>query len=147
VAISFIFVPLTTATMSQLKQREIGSGTGLYNLMLNIGGSIGIALVTTMVARGAQRHQALMVGHLTPTDPVFAQRLAAAQHALAQQTDPVTASHQAYGLIYGTLNAQAHLWAFVDTFRIFGMMVLCCLPLILLFKRVKHAPVRQAEGA
>jgi DHA2 family multidrug resistance protein len=147
VAISFIFVPLTTATMSQLKQREIGNGTGLYNLMLNIGGSIGIALVTTLVARGAQRHQALMVGHLTPTDPVFTQRLAAAQHALAQQTDPVTASHQAYGLIYGTLNAQAHLWAFVDTFRIFGMMVLCCLPLILLFKRVKHAPVRQAEGA
>jgi len=145
VAISFIFVPLTTATMSQLKQREIGSGTGLYNLVLNIGGSIGIALVTTLVARGAQRHQALMVGHLTPTDPVFTQRLAAAQHALAQQTDPVTASHQAYGLIYGTLNAQAHLWAFVDTFRTFGLMVVCCLPLILLFKRVKRAPVRHVE--
>jgi DHA2 family multidrug resistance protein len=142
VAISFIFVPLTTATMSQLRQQEIGSATGLYNLMLNLGGSIGIALVTTLVARGAQRHQALMVGHLTPTDPVFAQRLAAAQHALAQQTDPVTASHQAYGLIYGTLNAQAHLWAFVDTFRIFGLMVLCCLPLILLFKRVRRAPVK-----
>ena len=63
IAISFIFVPLTTATMSQLKQREIGSGTGLYNLMLNIGGSIGIALVTTLIARGAQTHQALMVGH------------------------------------------------------------------------------------
>jgi DHA2 family multidrug resistance protein len=146
VAISFIFVPLTTATMSQLKQQQIGSATGLYNLMLNIGGSIGIALVTTMVARGAQTHQALMVGHLTPTDPVFTQRLAAAQHALAQQTDPVTASHQAYGLIYGTLNAQAHLWAFVDTFRVFGFLVLCCLPLILLFKRVKRAPVRQVDA-
>src|ERR1700690_3522511 len=142
VAISFIFVPLTTATMSQLRQQEIGSGTGLYNLMLNIGGSIGIALVTTLVARGAQTHQALMVGHLTPADPVFTQRLAAAQHALGQQTDPVTATHQAYGLIYGTLNAQAHLWAFVDTFRIFGLMVLCCLPLILLFKRVRRARVK-----
>jgi DHA2 family multidrug resistance protein len=145
VAISFIFVPLTTATMSQLRQREIGSATGLYILMQNIGGSIGIALVTTLVARGAQAHQALMVGHLTPTDPVFTQRLAAAQHALAQQSDPVTATHQAYGLIYSTLNAQAHLWAFVDTFRVFGLMVLCCLPLILLFKRAKHAPIRQVE--
>jgi DHA2 family multidrug resistance protein len=145
VAISFIFVPLTTATMSQLRQREIGSATGLYILMQNIGGSIGIALVTTLVARGAQAHQALMVGHLTPTDPVFTQRLAAAQHALAQQTDPATAMHQSYALIYGTLNAQAHLWAFVDTFRIFGLMVLCCLPLILLFKRAKPAPVRQVE--
>jgi DHA2 family multidrug resistance protein len=145
VAISFIFVPLTTATMSQLRQQEIGSGTGLYNLMLNLGGSIGIALVTTLVARGAQTHQALMVGHLTPADPVFTQRLAAAQHALAQQTDPVTATHQAYGLIYGTLNAQAHLWAFVDTFRVFGLMVLCCLPLIFLFKRVKRPVVRPVE--
>jgi DHA2 family multidrug resistance protein len=145
VAISFIFVPLTTATMSQLRQQEIGSGTGLYNLMLNLGGSIGIALVTTLVARGAQTHQALMVGHLTPADPVFTQRLAAAQHALGQQTDPVTATHQAYGLIYSTLNAQAHLWAFVDTFRMFGLMVLCCLPLILLFKRVKRPVVRQVE--
>jgi DHA2 family multidrug resistance protein len=71
VAISFIFVPLTTTTMSQLRQQQIGSATGLYNLMRNLGGSIGIAFVTTMLARGAQAHQALMVGHLTPTDPVF----------------------------------------------------------------------------
>jgi DHA2 family multidrug resistance protein len=89
-------------------------------------------------------HQALMVGHLTPTDPAFTQRLAATQHALAQEGDPVTATHQAYAAIYGLLNAQAHLWAFVDNFRIFGVMLLCCLPLIFLFKRVKHAPVRQA---
>ena len=71
IAISFIFVPLTTATMSQLRQPQIGNATGLYNLMRNLGGSIGIAFVTTMLARGAQAHQALMVGHLTPTDPAF----------------------------------------------------------------------------
>jgi DHA2 family multidrug resistance protein len=53
-AMSFIFVPLTTAAMSQLRQRDIGSGTGLYNLMLNLGGGVGIAFVTTMIARGAQ---------------------------------------------------------------------------------------------
>jgi len=145
VAISFIFVPLTTATMSQLRQQEIGSGTGLYNLMLNIGGSIGIALVTTLVARGAQVHQALMVGHMTPGDPVFAQRLHAAQAMLARHGDPVTAKGQAYALFYNVLNQQAHLWAFVDTFRVFGLMVLCCLPLILLFKRVKRPVVRPVE--
>jgi len=68
IAISFIFVPLTTATMSQLGQAQIGNASGLYNLMRNLGGSIGIAFVTTMLARGAQAHQALMVGHLTPAD-------------------------------------------------------------------------------
>jgi DHA2 family multidrug resistance protein len=147
VAISFIFVPLTTATMSQLRQRQIGSATGLYNLMLNIGGSIGIAFVTTLIARGAQAHQALMVGHLTPTDPAFTRQLHAAQAMLARHSDPVTAMHQAYALIYNSLNQQAHLWAFVDTFRIFALIVLCCLPLILLFKRVRQTPVRQVELA
>ncbi|MGD0744157.1 MAG: DHA2 family efflux MFS transporter permease subunit [Verrucomicrobiota bacterium] len=147
VAISFIFVPLTTATMSQLRQRQIGSATGLYNLMLNIGGSIGIALVTTLIARGAQAHQALMVGHLTPTNPALTRQLHAAQAMLARHGDPVTAMHQAYALIYNRLNQQAHLWAFVDTFRIFALLVLCCLPLILLFKRVRQAPARQVELA
>jgi MFS transporter, DHA2 family, multidrug resistance protein len=145
VAISFIFVPLTTATMSQLRQSEIGSGTGLYNLMLNIGGSVGIALATTLIARGAQVHQALMVGHLTSSHPAFTHRLHAAQAMLARHGDPVTALDQAYALIYNVLDQQAHLWAFVDTFRLFGLMVLCCIPLILLFKRVRQAPVRHAE--
>ncbi|MGA9778804.1 MAG: DHA2 family efflux MFS transporter permease subunit [Limisphaerales bacterium] len=145
VAISFIFVPLTTATMSQLRQQDIGSGTGLYNLMLNLGGSVGIALVTTLVARGAQAHQALMVGHLTPADPVFTERLHAARAALAQHHDLVTATDQAYALFYNLLNQQAHLWAFVDTFRVFGFMVLCCIPLIFLFKRIKRPVVRQVE--
>jgi DHA2 family multidrug resistance protein len=124
--------------MSQLSQRQIGSATGLYNLMLNTGGSIGIALVTTMIARGAQAHQALMIGHLTPTDPAFTRQLHAAQAMLARHSDPVTATHQAYAFIYNLLNQQAHLWAFVDTFRVFGLMVLCCIPLIFLFKHVPH---------
>jgi DHA2 family multidrug resistance protein len=137
VAISFIFVPLTTATMSQLNQRQIGNASGLYNLMRNLGGSIGIAFVTTMLARGAQKHQSLMVGHLTATDPAFTQRLAATQHALAQHTDPVTATMQAYSSIYSILDHQAHLWAFVDNFRLFGLFALICIPLIFLFKRSK----------
>jgi len=146
-AVSFIFVPLTTATMSQLRQRQIGSATGLYNLMLNLGGSVGIATVTTMIARGAQAHQALMVGHLTPSDPAFTGQLRAVQAALARHSDPVTAMHQAYALIYNQLNQQAHLWAFVDTFRIFTLLVLCCLPLIFLFQRIRQAPARQVELA
>jgi len=146
IAISFIFVPLTTATMSQLNQRQIGNATGLFNLMRNLGGSIGIAFVTTMLARGAQVHQALMVGHLTPTDPQFRERLDATQAALARHGDPVQATTQAYSLIYSVLDSQAHVWAFVDNFRLFGLMALACLPLIFLFKRIQRAPVRPTEA-
>jgi DHA2 family multidrug resistance protein len=145
IAISFIFVPLTTTTMSQLRQQQIGNATGLFNLVRNLGGSIGIAFVTTMLARGAQAHQALMVGHLTPTDPVFRQQLAAAQAILARHGDPVHATSRAYSLVYSTLDHQAHLWAFVDNFRLFGLLALCGIPLIFLFKRIKRAPVRAVE--
>jgi DHA2 family multidrug resistance protein len=146
IAISFIFVPLTTTTMSQLRQQQLGNATGIYNLTRNLGGSIGIAFVTTMLARGAQVHQALMVGHLTPTDPVFRERLATTQHALAAHTDAVTAQTQAYSVIYQTLDHQAHLWAFVDNFYLFGLLALAGIPLIFLFKRVQRQPVRAVEA-
>jgi DHA2 family multidrug resistance protein len=136
IAISFIFVPLTTATMSQLGQQQIGNASGLYNLMRNLGGSIGIAFVTTMLARGAQTHQALMVGHLTQTDPAFAQRFAAAKHLLGRHTDPATATRQAYNAVYSLLDQQAHLWAFVDNFYLFGLLALAGIPLVFLFKRI-----------
>jgi len=140
IAISFIFVPLTIATMSQLHQQQLGNATGLYNLTRNLGGSIGIAFVTTMLARGAQQHQALMVGHLTATDRPFVQKLASVQQMLSQHADPVTATHQAYAAVYSLLDQQAHLWAYVDNFYIFGMASLVCLPLIFLFKRVTAPP-------
>ncbi|HUA66386.1 MAG TPA: DHA2 family efflux MFS transporter permease subunit [Alphaproteobacteria bacterium] len=144
IAISFIFVPLTTTTMGYLAQNQIGNASGLYNLMRNLGGSIGIAFVTTMLARGAQKHQALMVTHMTPTDPAFTRQLAVAEHALSRQADPVTATGQAYSVLYQTLDAQAHLWAFVDNFRFFCLLALGCVPLVFLFKRVSRPPARGA---
>jgi MFS transporter, DHA2 family, multidrug resistance protein len=139
IAISFIFVPLTTATMSQLGQQQIGNASGLYNLMRNLGGSIGIAFVTTMLARGAQVHQSLMVGHLAPDNPAFVQQLAAAKNMLGQQTDSVSATKEAYSGLYSLLDQQAHLWAFVDNFYLFGLLALGGIPLIFLFKRVNYA--------
>jgi DHA2 family multidrug resistance protein len=147
IAISFIFVPLTTTTMSQLGQAQIGNASGLYNLMRNLGGSIGIAFVTTMLARGAQVHQALMVGHLTPTDPAFTQRLAGAKRLLSHQADPVMATRQAYSAVYSLLDQQAHMWAFVDNFFLFGMLALAGIPLVFLFKRVQYAKKPPAAAA
>jgi MFS transporter, DHA2 family, multidrug resistance protein len=146
-AISFIFVPLTTTTMSQLGQAQIANASGLYNLMRNLGGSIGIAFVTTMLARGAQTHQALMVSHLTATDPALAARFAAAKHLLSHHADAVTAGRQAYAAVYSLLDQQAHLWAFVDNFFLFGVLALAGIPLIFLFKRVQFAkkPVSAAH--
>ncbi len=137
VAISFIFTPLTTAAMGYLRQDQMANATGIYNLMRNLGGSFGIAMVSTLIVRRAQVHQALMVGHLTPFDPVYMERLAMATKALTPQSGPVLAHAQAQGLIYGSMLNQASLWAFVENFRLFGFLCLTCMPLILLFRKMK----------
>jgi DHA2 family multidrug resistance protein len=145
IAISFIFVPLTTTTMGLLKQDQVANASGIYNLMRNLGGSLGIAMVSTLLVRRAQVHQALMVSHLTPYDPVYVERLAAAKQAFAA-SGPVAADLQAQSSIYASLLDQARLWAFVENFRLFGILCLVCLPLVLLFKRTRgKAPVGAAH--
>src|SRR6185295_12255130 len=62
-AMGFVFVPLTVLATGTLRNDQIGNATGIFNLMRNVGGSFGIAAVTTMLARGAQTHQAAMVSH------------------------------------------------------------------------------------
>lgn len=142
VAISFIFTPLTTAAVGHLRQEQMGNATGIYNLMRNLGGSFGIALVSTMIIRRAQVHHAYMVAHLTPFNTVYVQTVAGLTRALTPQSGPVLAHAQAQGLIYNLLQGQASLWAFVENFRLFGVFSLCCIPMVFLFKRVsrKAAP-------
>ena len=141
VGISFIFVPLTTSAVAYLRQEQMGNATGLYNLMRNLGGSFGIAFVTTMIERRAQIHQAYMVAHVTPFDPAATSTLATMRAALTPFTDAVTAAAQAHQLLYTRTLEQARLWAFVDDFRLFGIVTLACLPLIVLLKKLpRHAP-------
>jgi DHA2 family multidrug resistance protein len=138
IAISFIFVPLTTTTMGFLKQQQMANATGIYNLMRNIGGSLGIALVSTLIVRRAQVHQALMVSHLTPYDAAYASTLNTIQNAFSS-SGPGMAQLQAQGSIYSVLLQQSQLWAFVENFRLFGVFCLCCLPLVFLFRRTYGA--------
>ena len=74
-ATGMIFVPLSTMSLAQLRIQQMGNAAGLYNLMRNLGGSFGIALVSTIIVRRAQVHQALMVSHLTPFDAIYVERL------------------------------------------------------------------------
>jgi DHA2 family multidrug resistance protein len=136
-AMGFVFVPLTVMATGTLTAEQMGNATGIFNLMRNIGGSIGIAAVTTMLARGAQTHQAAMVSHLTPYDPAFQQRLQELAAAFGARGNPMTATQQAYGAIYETLVGQATLLAYIDNFRLLAFLCLLCVPAALLFRRVR----------
>ncbi|GKT10446.1 DHA2 family efflux MFS transporter permease subunit [Desulforhabdus sp. TSK] len=134
-AMGFIFVPLTTIAMGSLPNERMGTATGLYNLMRNMGGSIGIAIVTTMLARAAQTHQATLVSHLTPYDPAYREWLEHLRQLFLSQGDVVTATRKAYGAMYGLLVEQSTLYAFVDNFRLLGYVAFLGIPLVFFFKK------------
>jgi len=132
-----IFVPLSLMTMGRLRIEQMGNAAGLYTLMRNLGGSIGIAVATTLLARSAQAHQAMLASHLTPYDPAYEQARQSLQRFLTTHTDPVTASQQAVGMLYKVLLQQATLLAFMDVFRAISLLALVCVPLGFLFVRVR----------
>jgi DHA2 family multidrug resistance protein len=137
-AMGFVFVPLTTTAMGMLSNEQMGNASGVFNLMRNTGGSIGIAAVTTFLARGAQTHLAQMIPNLSPYNPVFQQRLQQLQYGFGMRSgSSIAATQQAYGAIYGTAVKQAMVLSYIDNFRLLAFMCVLCVPATLLFKRVK----------
>jgi DHA2 family multidrug resistance protein len=142
-AITCIFVPMTTFSMATVPRESMGEATGLTNLLRNLGGSVGISAITTLVSRGAQTHQALLVGQLSQYNPVFNDQIAQMQRTLTPQVGSVAAHNDAYGLIYQTLQQQASLFAYIDQFRLLVIVCLLCIPLVFLFRK----PSRRPAGA
>ena len=137
VSIGFMFVPLNTMALGSLKPEQIGNGSGIFNLMRNVGGSAGISLVTTLVARGAQTHQNDLAAQLTPYDTAYQASMQTLTTAFAGQSGTVTAQQQALGKMYHTLTTQASLLAFLDDFRVLAGICVVCIAATLLLKNVK----------
>ncbi|HTK95882.1 MAG TPA: DHA2 family efflux MFS transporter permease subunit [Terriglobales bacterium] len=138
-AMGLLFVPLTTITNDPVPKEELGNATSLFNLMRNIGASIGIATVTTMLARHQQVHTNVLVGHVNAYDPAsqtaLRQMIAELQ---ARGVDLTTATHQAYAALFGTVQQQAVMMSFNDVFWMLMIAFLCMLPLIFLMTKPKH---------
>jgi DHA2 family multidrug resistance protein len=140
---ALVFVPLTTTTMSMLRNAQMGNASGIYNLMRNIGGSIGVSLTATLVTRGEQAHQATLITHLTPYDAAFTGQMHTWQTVLTAAGVPASSSSSlALGEIYQTVLRQATLLSYVDAFRWLALMCVVCSVTVVLFKKVhRHAPV------
>jgi DHA2 family multidrug resistance protein len=143
-ATGFIFVPLTTMTMGRLRREEIGNAAGIYNLMRNLGGSVGIASVTTFLVRGTQIHQSYLAANVTAGNPAVVELLGGLQTRFyLGGADSYTAHQRALGTLYGIVQQQASLLAYGDNFRLLGFLSLLCIPLALFFHRVrKHSRSR-----
>src|SRR6201993_4682167 len=131
-----VFVPLSTTSMAFLKNEEIGNASGLYNLMRNIGGSIGISIVNTIVARHEQIHRNELAASLSPGGLEVQGAVAGIQQYLgAQGASSATATQQAYGLLNQALNAQSRLWSYVDDFRYMALVCFACVPIVFALKK------------
>ena len=131
-----VFVPLSTTTMAFLKNEEIGNASGLYNLLRNIGGSIGISIVNTIVARHAQLHRNELGASLSQGRVEVQGAVTGIQQYLGSQgASPTTATAQAYGLLNQALNAQSRLWSYVDDFRYMALVCFACVPIVFALKK------------
>jgi len=137
--VSLIFVPLATSTMGTLANEEIGNASGLYNLMRNVGGSIGISVVNTLLARHQQLHRDELSHNLAQYSHTFQDQLHALTAYLSQYTDPVTAAQQATGILSRMLQGQALLWSYVDDFRYLALLCFVCAPIAFAMARVRRS--------
>jgi DHA2 family multidrug resistance protein len=138
VGMSLLFVPLTTVSMDPIPRERMGNATSLFNLMRNIGGSVGIAVTGTMLARNQQALTSLYGARVNAYDPAsqaaFNQMRAA---FLASGSDPTTATTRAYAGLFGMVQREATMVSFVGLFQLLGVLFLLLVPLILLMKRPK----------
>jgi DHA2 family multidrug resistance protein len=138
-ALSFVFVPLATMSTSTIPREEMGNATGLFNMLRNIGGSIGIAMATTAIIRRAALHQTEIGAHLSPSSPVFQQKSRLLASYLGHQIGQPSARPGAMGLIYDLLQQQSALMAYVDVFRWTALLAFFCAGAVWLFRKpAKH---------
>ena len=144
VALACLFVPLTTITMDPIRREAMGNATSIFNLMRNLGGSIGIAAVTTLVARHEQTNQNNLAGDVSGgTVRVQAILQALRSWFIYRGADAATSSRRAYDALFGMVRQQAAMLSFNQVFWLLGMLFLLMVPLVFLMRR----PARRGQIA
>jgi DHA2 family multidrug resistance protein len=136
--LAFLFIPINVAAFAYVPREKTNMGTGIINLARNIGASVGIATVTTLLERRTQVHQARLMEHVNGLSTAYRNtlhgnetRLISAGSGLAQ------ASAQAHGMIYNTVQRQAAMLGFIDNFKMLGVVFFAVIPVLLVLRKPK----------
>lgn len=142
VGLAMTFVPLTTVTLSTIAKEEMGNATGIFNLLRNLGGSVGIAISATLLARYSQFYQLNLAAKVNPYSLVVQSRLALLKSAtMARGMDAVSAGKGALEIVYRMVLRESAMLAYNRIFFVVGIAFLAMIPLLLLLKKPKrHAP-------
>ena len=140
IGMGFLFIPLNTLTMSGIRKEEMGNATAVFNLLRNLGGSFGVAFVTTLLARRTQFHQLRLAEHLTPFDRNLQLSLPQLSQMLNEKGFiPSTPGQGSLGTIYSQLLREASMLSFNDVFFVLSVLMGLILPLIFFMKKGKEA--------
>ena len=131
---AFLFVPINTAAYAFLPREKNNAASGLMNLARNIGGSVGISVVTTMLDRRTQVHLTDLSSNLSSSNPVLQARIQALGK-LMHGTGPGGAPPSAWAMIQGVVQRQATMLAYIDCFWFLGVAILCMVPMVFLIKK------------
>jgi DHA2 family multidrug resistance protein len=144
IGIAFLFVPINAAAYAFMPPNKSNAVSALINLGRNIGASVGISLVTTLLARRTQVHQSMLIGNLNPYNDHFRQALnSTTQVFRAAGSSPSTASAQAYARLYGLVERQSAMLAYIDCFLFLAIIFAALIPFVFIMRRVgthKGAP-------
>jgi DHA2 family multidrug resistance protein len=139
-ALSFVFVPMSTMMMATISNKNMGAATGLANMLRNIGGSVGIAMATTALIRRSALHQTYLASNLSPSSAELQRKSAMIAAYLGHRVGMAGARPGSYGLLYGLMQQQSAMLAYVDVFRWTAVLALICAAATWLFKKPpKHA--------
>jgi DHA2 family multidrug resistance protein len=138
--LAFLFVPINTAAYRFVPRDKNNAASGLINLARNVGGSVGISLVTTILSRRAQFHQARLTEQTAAWNPAFNRAVASAGHAIGVTGDAATP----YALLLREIQRQAQTLSYIDCFWILGVVFGLLTPLVFFMK--KASPGRAAAA-
>ncbi|HWB26539.1 MAG TPA: DHA2 family efflux MFS transporter permease subunit [Chitinophagaceae bacterium] len=147
VGMGLLFMPITMLALSTLKGKQIGQGAAFTGMMRQLGGSFGIAIITTFMARQVVRHSSTLTSHIEKNDPNAHARVMGIAHSFMQKggMPPNTAIESAYKAIYGMIAKQAAVLSYMDVFLYLGVLFLLCIPFILMAKGNKKKKGQKSE--
>ncbi len=147
VGLGCLFVPLTGASMAGIPMERLGQATGMFNLMRQLGGSLGIAIMATMLSRLTKTEKAVLTEHVGTYDPATLERVNGLTHGLmGRGIDAATAKAQALMILDGQITAQASVMAFSRIYLISGLLLVSALPLLLIWKTGRAVPMKASDA-
>ena len=136
IGLGFLFIPINTIAFLGLPPAKNNDASALINMMRNLGGSFGIAIATTVLARRQQHHQNVLVGHVTPYSSPYDTTIQAMQQSFGRSAaNAADALHQAQAQLYAMVQRQALVLSYIDAFWLLAVIFAAMLPLVLLMKK------------